>query len=222
MDPYFIQRVEDANGNVLYEARPRGVQVWSPQTAYIILDMLYGNANDSSGGVTGFSNRAKIPGRWVGGKTGTTNDEKDIWFVGVTPGMVAAVWIGYDDGTPIPKKMDPSLTREDGAVNSSRQPIYIWKDFVENALRSKLNLPSEFPVPEGIVFRNFDINTGAPGGSVKGAFLESSQLQSSALTTGLTVEIPIDTRTNTRATATTPREFIQYKKVKPDDIGQYY
>ncbi len=219
MDPYFIERVEDAEGNVLFEAVPRGTRVWSPETAYIVLDMMGGNVQD--GGA--FGRRAQIPGRWVGGKTGTTNDERDIWFIGMTPGMVATVWIGYDDNRPIPKTMPAALTEAgDGQVNSSRQPVYIWRDFVEAALRGKPSLASEFPVPEGIVFRNFDLRTGIPSSSgVRGAFLANQQLGDSAMNLNWRLQIPIDTTTGKRATANTPRENIEYRDVRADDIARY-
>lgn len=83
VEPHLVTRVEDADGNVLYEARPRSKQVWTPQTAYLILDMLHGNVVDRD--PTALSWRAALPERWVAGKTGTTNDERDIWFVGSTP-----------------------------------------------------------------------------------------------------------------------------------------
>ena len=220
MAPYFVSRVENANGDVIYEANERGTRVWTPQTAYIMLDLLYGNVNDG----IGFSNRAndKLPGRWVGGKTGTTNDEKDIWFVGVTPGLVASVWIGYDDGSPVPTRMPAdAITEESGTVTSSRQPVYIWRDFAEAALSGKSNLPDEFPVPDGIVMRNFNMNTGAPGGGTTGAFLATTQLRGGNVNTDLKIQVPIDTRTNTRATPSTPREFIQYREVDAANIGQY-
>ena len=219
MEPYFVQRVEDVDGNVLYEAKPRGTRVWTPQTAYIILDLLHANANDG----IGFSQRAKLPNRWVGGKTGTTNKEKDIWFAGVTPGLVSAVWIGYDDGSPIPKKMPKSLTRAgDGRVNSSRQPVYVWHDFVEGALSYLPNLPEDFPKPDGIVMRRFDLKTGMPSKSgVLGAFKTTDRLRGSPITSELKIRLPIDTRTNRRATAETPREFIKYIDILPEDIDRY-
>lgn len=218
MEPYFIERVEDAEGNVLYQSEPRSTQVWTPQTAYITLDLLYGNVTDPGA----FSRRAQIDGRWVGGKTGTTNNEKDIWFVGITPGMVSAVWIGYDDSTPIPKNMPAELTRENGRVNSSRQPVYIWKDFVETALSNRADLPSEFPVPEGIVMRRLNLETGQVGSSgVLAAFLESTAFNTEALIDGIEIEIPIDRITRKRATSATPNENIEYIKVKPDEIANY-
>lgn len=218
MEPYYIQRVEDADGNLLYEAEPRMTRVWTPQTAYIMLDMLYGNVNDA----IGFSNRARIDGRWVGGKTGTTNSERDIWFVGVTPGMVAAVWIGYDDNRPIPKRMPAELTRENGTVGSSRQPVYIWKDFVQAALANRADLPASFPLPEGIVMRSLNLETGqVGGGGIQAAFLANDILPASSVGAAMTIEIPVDKTTNKRATAATPRENIEYRQIKPDEIANY-
>jgi hypothetical protein len=167
-EPFIISRVEDRAGNILYETTPVSKRVWSEQTAYLTLDLMHGNVVDEGA----FSRRAVIEGRWVAGKTGTSNDESDIWFVGMTPGIVASVWIGYDDNSSIPKKIDPALTRAgDGTVNSSRQPIYIWHDFVEGALVGKP--VEEYPVPEGITFKNIDLTTGEPG-SVRAAFLAQS------------------------------------------------
>ena len=216
MAPYFVERVENAAGEVIYEAEPRGTRVFTPQTAYIMLDMLYGNVNDRS--PTAFSYRAAINGRWVGGKTGTTNNERDIWFVGVTPGMVASVWIGYDDNSEIPKSMPAELTRENGQVNSSRQPVYLWKDFVEAALSSKSNVPSEFPVPDGVAFRNFNLDTGAAGGT-RGAFLTTTQLRGSAF--DFDIQIPFDTCANQRATPSTPRSCLEYREPNPEELAQY-
>ena len=216
IEEHFITRIENASGNAIFEANPRTTKVWTPQTAYIMLDTLHGNVVDSNS----FSLRADISGRYVSGKTGTTNDEKDIWFVGMTPGMVAAVWIGFDDSTPIPKKIAPELTRAgDGTVGSSRQPIYIWKEFVENALVNK-DVPAEFAVPEGIEFKNMDLITGGPGGT-RAAFLTGEQLGGSAISSQLVIEVPIDRATGQRATAYTLRENLEIRRVKANEIGQY-
>jgi penicillin-binding protein 1A len=215
MEEHFIKRIEDANGRVLYEARPRSTKVWSPQTAYVMLDTLHGNVVDSAA----FSARAAIDGRWVAGKTGTTNDEKDIWFVGMTPGMVSAVWIGFDDYSDIPKKIDPALTRMgDGNVNSSRQPVYIWKEFVEVALRGKP--AGEFPLPEGITFSNRDLTTGGSGGT-RMAFVGDAPSNSFGLQSQMTIEVPYDTCAKKRAVATTPRNCLEVRNVPANGISTY-
>jgi len=219
VEPHFVARVEDADGNVLYEADPRRTRVWSEQTAYMMLDLLHGNVVDRN--PTAFSWRADIDGRWVAGKTGTTNDEKDIWFVGTTPEITAAVWIGYDQGRSLPRTM----TLPDGStdlVNSSRQPIYAWKDFVEAALRGRPASPDGFPVPEGIEFLAFDRATGAadPNGT-RAAFPVGTELPQRGLASSLEIELPIDTSTGLQATAETPLERIEIVRVAPEEIARY-
>ena len=219
VEAHFITRVEDSEGNLLYDANPRRTQVWSPQTAYIMLDLMHGNVTDRN--PTAFSWRAGIDGRWVAGKTGTTNDEKDIWFVGMTPGMVSAVWIGYDDSRSLPR----SMTLADGTVdqeNSSRQPIYVWKSFVESALRGTPSSQSGFPVPEGIVFESIDLRTGVPtAGGTRAAFRASTDLRQQGLREQVIIEIPVDTQTGLRATVDTPPDRIEIVEVAPDEIDRY-
>ncbi len=216
MEPYYVQRVENANGSVLFEATPRSTRVWSPEVAYEMIDTLHGNVVDDGA----FSRRARIDGRYVSGKTGTTNDEKDIWFVGMTPGMVSAVWIGFDNNSDLPKKIDPALTIEgDGNVNSSRQPVFIWHDFVEAALRGK-NVPSEFLVPEGITFANRDLVSGGPGGT-RMAIPANAQLSNSGLQSQLTIEVPYDTCNKRRADHLTPNNCLEVRNVPANGISSY-
>ena len=214
VEAHFVSRVEDAEGNVLYQANPRRTQVWTPQTAYIMLDLLHGNVTDRD--PFGLSWRAAIEGRWVAGKTGTTNDDRDIWFVGTTPGLVAAVWIGNDDNTSL-----ASRTVANEIVTSSRQPIYVWTDFIEGALRGVPGDSDGFPVPDGIVFRNFNRKTGSAGGNTRGAFLSTTDLRQQALLPDLRISIPIDTDTGLRATVDTPPERIEVIEVSPEEIDQY-
>jgi penicillin-binding protein 1A len=221
VEPIFVERVEDSEGNVLYEASPRRARVWSEQTAYIMLDILHGNVVDRiNNAITGYSWRAgagQMAGRWVAGKTGTSNEDRDIWFVGATPGMIAAVWIGHDDATSLPKEMeadDPDAR----IVNSSRHPIFAWRDFVGNALRGK-QIADTFPVPDGIAFQSFDLRTGAPDPTgTRGAFRTSTDLSSQAFGTGIRIEIPIDRRTGERATANTPYEEVEIREVSPEEL----
>ena len=95
------------------------------------------------------------------GKTGTTNDAKDVWFVGMTPGMVASVWIGNDDSSSLPSSMTLSNGNTD-SVTSSRQPIYAWNDFVENALRGRPSGGGGFPVGAVLVENGQPVEFGQP------------------------------------------------------------
>ncbi|WP_420594819.1 transglycosylase domain-containing protein [Deinococcus sp.] len=99
--PRYITRVTTARGEVLYDAAntvERPHRVWSPQVAYLGLDMIQGVVNDLGTRQGGFSEPARISGWPVGGKTGTSNGPKDLWFVGVNPYYVGAVWIGIQQG----------------------------------------------------------------------------------------------------------------------------
>jgi len=215
VEPHLIERVTDADGNVLFEAEPRRTKVWSDTTSYLILDMLRGNVVDRT--PYGLSNRAVLDGRWVGGKTGTTNEDRDIWFVGLTPESVSAVWIGFDDNRTLPE-----MTPSGEAINSSRQPIWIWKDFTEAALAGKASRPLR--APPGVTFERIDLSTGVPSAQgTRVAFVEGTQpgAQGQQVASYLNITIPIDTRTDTRATAQTPREFLEWREISPSEVQRF-
>src|SRR5690606_26604676 len=111
-------------------------------------------------------------------------------------------------------------TGQADTVTSSRQPIYVWRDFVGNALRGR-SAPAGFPVPEGIEFRNIDLVTGRAGG-VRAAFASGSQANDAVTPpSSLRIQVAIDTRTNTRATASTPADVIEYREVAPEELYRY-
>ena len=93
--PTYIVRVEDANGVILEEHQPEPQQIISPGNAYIINNMLQGVMDP---GGTGAHLRSIIGSIPAAGKTGTTDEFKDAWFVGYTPRICCAVWVGYDRG----------------------------------------------------------------------------------------------------------------------------
>jgi len=95
--PVFVRRVETSNGEVLWQDVPEHHQAITPTTAFLMADMLADVVDRGTGA------RARQEGFLLpaGGKTGTTNDYKDAWFVGFTPTLVAGVWAGFDDPRPV-------------------------------------------------------------------------------------------------------------------------
>lgn len=96
--PRFVRRVEDREGNVLWSSRPERTRVMDPGVAYILTDMLRDVVDRGTGAAV------RRQGYWgpAAGKTGTTSDNTDVWFVGYTPVTVGAVWVGFDDVRSLP------------------------------------------------------------------------------------------------------------------------
>jgi penicillin-binding protein 1A len=140
-NPYAVIRVEDASGNVLEENFPEEKAVLSSQTAYIMTHLLKEVAERGTGWYT------KIIGRPRAGKTGTTNEFTDAWFIGFVPNLVAGVWVGYDDNQTLGQ-------RKSGAVAACP----MWTEFMKEALQDTPVL--EFSVPPNIVFVKIDPKTG--------------------------------------------------------------
>ena len=93
VSPIAILRIEDKDGNVIEENSPERKEVLSKETAYLMTDLLKGvvNGGTATSGVRSFFTGV------CAGKTGTTNDYADAWFVGFTPQLVAGAWVGFDD-----------------------------------------------------------------------------------------------------------------------------
>lgn len=144
---YYIDRIEDANGNVVARTVPTvagqgAPQAIDPRNAFIVSTMLrdvirYGTAN-----------RATSLGRGdIAGKTGTTNDWRDAWFAGFNPNLVAITWVGYDQ---------PASLGRYGYGAAAALPI--WINYMANALKGVPDV--ELPVPEGVVVK--------PGAGLRG------------------------------------------------------
>lgn len=116
VDPVVIVKVLDRNGKVIDEANPEQHNVISESSAADLTSMLQDVIRAGTG------RRANI-GRPAAGKTGTTSDYHDAWFVGYTPDLVASVWIGNDDNTSL------------GGIYGGTVPATIWKDFMTEALK---------------------------------------------------------------------------------------
>ncbi len=137
--PVSILKVVDANGKILEENKPALTKVLSPQVAYLMVDMM-------KGVITGATGRLAHPGRPAAGKTGTTDQFKDAWFVGFTPDLVGTVWIGYDDRRP------------NQEVFGGFWPARIWKQTV---VEMSKNIPAnDWPVPPGLTRVSIDTKSG--------------------------------------------------------------
>ncbi len=134
VEPVAVTRVVDRYGNVLYEARPHKQVVLSDAVAYLVTDMLKDVIKAGTG------RRAEI-GRPAAGKTGTTDDYADAWFIGYTPDLVAGVWMGYrDEQTP--------MTRPQRVVGGT-YPAQIWNLVMRGAHEGLP--PRDFERPRNIV-----------------------------------------------------------------------
>ncbi|MGE5328606.1 MAG: transglycosylase domain-containing protein [Deltaproteobacteria bacterium] len=140
--PILYTKVKDKNGKVLLEKKQNLTKVMDERAAYILTDMMKNAVNEGTGG------SAKLQNMPAAGKTGTTSENVDRWFVGFTPYYVGAAWFGYenDDGR---KRSIP------GSANYSAK---IWKTVMEKAHK---NLPvKDFVEPSGIITANICIDSG--------------------------------------------------------------
>ena len=153
--PRFVARVLDAEGNVLLENVPLGggpaqaepAEVLSPLDAYLATDMLRAVVEEPHG--TG--RQAQALRRPLGGKTGTTNEQADAWFVGFSPDLMAGVWVGFDEKRVLGR-----------GETGGRAALPIWIDFMREALAERPR--RDFPVPEGVVFARVDRASGLLAG----------------------------------------------------------
>jgi penicillin-binding protein 1A len=131
LEPVSFTKILDKNGNLLIDNTPKETKVVSPEVAYVMGDILRTTVSN------GIAGRAKISKMAVAGKTGTTTDQADIWFVGFTPYYVSATWIGNDS---------PKIT----LTQSSGTAAQLWKHIMTRA-HEGLESKTSFDKPAGIV-----------------------------------------------------------------------
>lgn len=141
IEPVFIRRIEDRDGNVIEAAAVVPRMVIEKSTAYIMTSLLESVVNEGTG------QRIKALNRPAAGKTGTTNNLFDAWFIGYTPEYVTGTWVGFDEEKPLGR-----------GETGSRAASPIWLEFMQRALAGKP--VSVFQVPEGVVFSKIDADTG--------------------------------------------------------------
>lgn len=140
--PRFVKQVQSPAGTAIAlpnEAAPE--QVMTPAGAYLITNMMMSVVEEGTG------KSAKVLGRPIAGKTGTSNRVRDAWFVGFTPELVTGVWVGFDDHRPLGR-------RESGGHTA----LPIWVDIMKAALAGRPAV--EFPMPAGIVSARIDPKSG--------------------------------------------------------------
>lgn len=138
--PHAIVRVEDREGNIIYEADPSPRRAMKETTAYLMTSMLQSVVQSGTG------TNARLADRPAAGKTGTTDEGKDIWFAGYTKNLVGVVWIGYDQPT--------RMSRSYGGTF----PAKIWREVMTQAHKDQP--VQNFVRPAGIVSATVDSKSG--------------------------------------------------------------
>ncbi|MDE3153942.1 MAG: PBP1A family penicillin-binding protein [Acidobacteriota bacterium] len=165
MVPYEILKVQDRDGNLLEQHRPQPIDVIRADTAYVMTNLLRGVVLRGTGAAD-----AAID--WpLAGKTGTTDNYSDAWFIGFDPNITVGVWVGFDEKKPI-------FNNATGAVAA----LPIWTEFIKDYIRGlpDRNNPPSFQVPGNIVYVSVDKTTGAPeppgtAGAINEAFIAGTQ-----------------------------------------------
>jgi penicillin-binding protein 1A len=156
IQPKLVDYIEDRHGNLIDgktvnqidwnpsllppESKESGEPLSDAQSLYQIISILQGAVERGTG------KQARIPGHTIAGKTGTTNQVKDVWFVGFSKNLIAGVYLGYDTPQPLGK----------GA--GSHMAARVFADFMRVALEKESNQP--FSVPDGLTFVRVNRNTG--------------------------------------------------------------
>jgi penicillin-binding protein 1B len=157
VEPFLLRRVQDRHGKVLFERKLEKKRVVDGASAYVMHTLLRGVVR------RGTATRLKTYGlAYVAGKTGTTNDYRDAWFVGYTADVVTSVWVGFDRGAPL-------------RLSSSEAAIPIWGAY----MRETPHTPSRPDAPAGVTFRDIDPESGmlwAEGcpGPIREVFLDGT------------------------------------------------
>lgn len=136
-----IKEIRDDQGRTLYKPEVKRERVLPADANYLLIDLMKSVVNDG----TAASIRSRGFSRPAAGKTGTTNDMRDCWFVGFVPQFLTVVWVGFDDNSPV-------------GLTGAQAAVPIWSDFMSKTLAGTPE--EEFFIPEDIVFRAVDPANG--------------------------------------------------------------
>jgi penicillin-binding protein 1A len=141
VEPYTIEEVRDRRGNVLYRAEPQRPQVLDPGVAHIVNFMLQDVI------VRGTGHKARELGVTLAGKTGTTDDGRDAWFIGMSPTVITGVWIGFDTPQTIGEK-----------ATGGRIALPVWIRYMREVVDEDARWPE--PAAESVVWAQVEETTG--------------------------------------------------------------
>ena len=146
-EPIYLLRIEDKNGNLIYERRPKVKVVLDEQTAYVMTDMLKAVVKEGTGVRLGWKYKLTNP---IGGKTGTTQNNSDGWFMGITPELVTGVWTGAED-----RAIHFSSTNFGEGANTALPifALYMQKVYADPKLKYT---KGDFPLPKGGIATTID------------------------------------------------------------------
>ena len=145
--PMYITDVEDAFGQLIVHYRPERKAVLSEETAFLVQTLLRTVVDRGTGAALRSTYNFRLP---AAGKTGTTNDFTDAWFVGFTPHLVAGVWVGLDD---------PS-NRLGRGLQGARVALPIWARFITAACDTMHYPDADFEMPATVLAKNICVETG--------------------------------------------------------------
>lgn len=148
--PFAIMRVENARGEVLWESTPQRYEVMSPEEAWLVTDMLKDVVRRGTANASVWNGGFRHPSA---GKTGTTNDGTDVWYIGYTAELVTGVWLGFDR----PKRIMPN-------AQGGRLAGPAWTAYMTEVYRNR-PAPPDWSRPSGIVVREIDAVTGMASSS---------------------------------------------------------
>ena len=157
-EPHLIEKIESASGRRIYRFKQRRREVLDPAVAYVVHSLMRGVVKRGTG-----SDLSRLGLGHIAGKTGTTNDYRDAWFVGYAPDLLTAAWVGFDDGTPL-------------RISSGEAALPIWAAYMAKAPHKR----GEIAPPEGVRMVGIEPDSGllwrsGCGQRMEEAFLEGTE-----------------------------------------------
>ncbi len=158
-EPLLLTEIKDRDGFTRHQVSPNGERAFKEDVAYLMTYILQGAAERGTGARTAPLERPRA------GKTGTSNNNVDVWFCGYTPQFTGVVWVGYREGN---RRLGSGTDYTGGRIAAP-----IWTDFM---IKAHEGLPErDFRVPDGVEFHNIERHTGRAGGSFREAFIRGTR-----------------------------------------------